>query len=52
MIDIFKNGINFYLFCADVFSLFTSTLETFALFSGGIGYGNTQYIPVIGTKIP
>jgi len=49
VIDILKNGIRFFMFCADATSVFTSTLESMFLFTGGVG--KSEYLPVFGSQI-
>lgn len=50
VIDLHKSGLRFFLFCADSISLLSNTLESMTLFSGGAG--GSQYIPILGSKVP
>lgn len=50
MMDLRKNGLRFFVFCADPISLFTSSVETLSLFAGG--QIKNKYLPYVGSRIP
>ena len=48
VIDIHKNGLRFFTYCADPFSLLTSTVSSAFMWLGG--NGTSKYIPLFGYK--
>mmetsp|Transcript_28274 Transcript_28274/g.21135 ORF Transcript_28274/g.21135 Transcript_28274/m.21135 type:complete len:99 (+) Transcript_28274:248-544(+) len=47
IMDLYANGVRFFIFCADATSVFTSTIESLFLFAGGLG--KSEYIPIFGS---
>ena len=49
VIDIHTDGLKFFTYCADSWSLLSGTVETAFLWLGGSGY-TTNHIPVFGSR--
>ena len=49
VIDIHMNGLRFFTYCADAWTLLSSSFETMFLWLGGSGY-TSNHIPVFGSR--